>query len=67
MTYQFYLLYATTPIARIKSALASWKKEVLRVSGAQACSGDYLQINGFLASNGRVEKNPLQLKATENQ
>ena len=28
---------------------------------------DYLQINAFLASSNTVEKNLLQLKATENQ
>ena len=28
---------------------------------------DYLQINAFLASSSRVEKNPLQLKAIKNQ
>ena len=28
---------------------------------------NYLQINAFLASSSRVEKNPLQLKTTENQ
>ena len=28
--------------------------------------GDYLQINDFLASSGRLENNPLQLKPIEN-
>ena len=61
------LIYSTTLSCLVSNQLAlSGGRSPTRLRSTSSL-GDYLQINAFLASSGRVEKNPLQLKATESQ
>ena len=66
ITWLINLIYSTTLLYLISNQLALFEEKSPTYLKNTSCLGNYLQINAFLASSGRVEKNFLQLKTTEN-
>ena len=66
ITWPTNLIYSTTFSYLISNQLALLEKRSPTRFRSISSLEDYLQINAFLISSGKVEKNLLQLKATEN-